>query len=951
MADRVAELIVDVKARESVSSVLTRLDGQLRNTSANADRTAAGIGGRLNTATQQFSGSVLGVLGPLGVATTATAAFLATVNRVQEGFNLQASFEQTRASLAAITGSQDRANQAFSEGEAFADRYKFRLSEINTALGSLGPLMNTSTTATAKQLEVLARLQALAPGKTFADAAFSAKELASLDYTSISEQFNISKSAAAALRDEIAAGGDVFQVLDKYLNDIGVSTQVLETRTRGATGAALDYAQAQENLTLALGRLAEGPGVEVLDFLSKFTDTVTNIVSKGDFFAGAAGGAQQIQATLLQQASSYEDYATRVVAANQQLRTEIGQSDPVFAALVGGLQTLTPLQFAYAQSLVQQGASQTQAVASAQQYAAALEGIASFQDLARQGTEVNAQALDEITQKMIQIATTVPGGTEALNQLSVAFLQGAFDASTLTVNLDAIISAHQLTADAATRDAAQTAFVAQEHANTAVAVADLTSKLNDQASQSLIAQAQGDLLAQTQADLYNSALAAARGSASLGNAAAGLAAQFNLPIERARELISLLRQIGPLQGAIGGVGIKGGGDARGRGQGGARDFFVKGSEANAAKLRDAELSLARAHGDNSRAIAILRQQQQGLNRSSAEYLQLEAQIVGLQRGGGGGAGGKGRGGAGAVKLSDQAKLNNSLLANETKFQNQFEDLELKHAKKLLDIQADYMEKRQEAQRAFEQRELDGRAGFYGSLRSIEDSDLRQSLSAQYEAAVQEAQRIAQEQGPDAGQAFMDAAAQSIQEQGKLQEEINKALSEGDAGTAEYLQGVLALQKAADERRLADIRASGSAIANERQRQIDAENLAYEEQTGKITTASARAADAKIADAVRSGKAIDAENLGYQEQLGLLEKINRAKGGTGAGGSAATPTGGGGAAPTSAGITAAPVPDEIINVMVGALQGLQAAVVAALDDVERAVEGTTSALRSRGGNLE
>src|SRR6266487_2458268 len=152
--------------------------------------------------------------------------------------------------------------------------------------------------------------------------------------------------------------------------------------------------------------------------------------------------------------------------------------------------------------------------------------------------------------------------------------------------------------------------------------------------------------------------------------------------------------------------------------------------------------------------------------------------------------------AGAAHLSDAAKLNNSLLAQDTHFANQEEDADAKHQKKLLDIEEEFQKKRQEAQKAFDQDKLDSRAGFYEQLGSVESHGLQVAMSQKFEAAAKEANEIAKTQGADAAQKFMEAARSAIEHEGKLQEEIDKAKKEGDKGKAEFLTGVLKLQQQA-----------------------------------------------------------------------------------------------------------------------------------------------------------
>jgi hypothetical protein len=139
---------------------------------------------------------------------------------------------------------------------------------------------------------------------------------------------------------------------------------------------------------------------------------------------------------------------------------------------------------------------------------------------------------------------------------------------------------------------------------------------------------------------------------------------------------------------------------------------------------------------------------------------------------------------------------------------------------------DAEKKRAAASQAFQQSSLDGRAGFYARLADVEDAGTQRALSAKFEQASAKAQEIAKTTGPDAAQAYMDAATKAIEGQQSIQDKINEANKNKDKGKAEFLTGILELQKTADQSRIDQVIAAGSAISNEQATQWAAEETAY-----------------------------------------------------------------------------------------------------------------------------
>lgn len=298
-----------------------------------------------------------------------------------------------------------------------------------------------------------------------------------------------------------------------------------------------------------------------------------------------------------------------------------------------------------------------------------------------------------------------------------------------------------------------------------------------------------------------------------------------------------------------------------------------------------------------------------------------------------------RGGSGGTRLSDQQKLQNSLLASQEQYEQKSEDAAAQHAADVVKINQDFYAKMREAQRDFDQSQLEGRAGFYDSLGQIENQKIAQAASAAYEAASVEAGRIAQEQGADVAEKYMQAQEQIISARAKRLAEIEKAEKDKDTGRAEYLRGVDQQYKAAEDARLARIQEGEGSIASERQKQLDEAAAKENEAQEKIGLAADRAADKKIAASDRAGQAIDTEMAKAAALAATYDRVGQSgsrAGITPAAGAPATPS----ATPTVA--PAAPAGEDPA---LAALDSIRAAVDAAAAAIVSATRDTTGAVRS------
>lgn len=1003
MSDVAAELTVDVKAKETVTAVLQRLETELQQSNsvatklaqvleaqlarsqtrsgtaalqhaqaqarlqASSGNTAAAIRTlqqalegvdrgsaaairaethlvqlqrrlvqetvRTTSGTRSYAQSLLSLAGPLGVATTGIGAFLAVAGRVKEGFDLRATLDEQRRSVGTLLGDVQRGNQIFAEAAAFGRRYGYTQREMGQAAATAAPLIRTSTTAVEKQLEVLGRLASLNTNEGFSGAVFSTKELASGDITSIVERFNLNRKAANDMKAAIASGADVFKVLDDQLNKMGVTADVLGDRMQGAAGATRTFAQAQEDLTLALGQFAEGPGVKVLDFLTGFTSTLTNILTKGDAFAGAASGADAIQAQLVGLATSYEDYGNRLTAVNQQVRDEIAKTDPVFAALVGSIQQLTPAQFAYAQALIQTGTAQADALQKAQALTDVSRQLSAIQDTASMGNREAAAALSELSGQILQAASASPEAADGVLAMASAMASGDLEVENFRAALAGLIAHNDAAAAAASSQAdaniyqseamIQAAAAGQE---AAAAMATTSAEIQKSAQESIIdAETKQTQAAVTEAlrqkldDATNAFLSLNPEIDQAGISALVAAGKLDPIIGQLAALrlqaADAANQVQQLNSTLGG-GIGGSAKPLGRldrGGGG-----VLSADAIGERIRNMDQTAriyAHFNGVETRTRA----------RSKA---------------------------SGKAHVSDQQKLNNELEAQQEKTNTKLEEAAIDHQERLLQIERDFQEKLRQQRR---KNEIDKRESEADVLEKLTGSDLNASqnggqadlarINAQYYADFEASQKAAQQGQAKLSEDILDLAEKRASMELEYAERIDAARAKSDETEIARLETIRDRRRKILDEQQKQLLEDGDAIVNDRNQAEQDEANKYAEQTGKIISASDQAREQKVNNAIRSGKAVDQERVSVDRLTQSYERLGTVAGTRGAPApSASTPV------PVSTTPVDASGQPLDAGAIVAALQQAQTAIVNALSDVERAVDGTTSAVQSSGGHV-
>lgn len=209
-----------------------------------------------------FSGAGGQLAGALGLA-GGVAAAVSQINRLSsEGQQLIITMDTERRTLGALLGDVDRGNSVYAQAIAFGQKYGYTQEQMGQAAQDAALLIRNGNSSVAETLDVLARLQAKNPDKTFQDAVRAVTELQAGQFQSLERIFNIPAAAVQGLSDKIKAGADPIQELNGLLNQMGITDEILKTRTDGLTGSQNAYNQALETFKIRLGELRVESGLQ-----------------------------------------------------------------------------------------------------------------------------------------------------------------------------------------------------------------------------------------------------------------------------------------------------------------------------------------------------------------------------------------------------------------------------------------------------------------------------------------------------------------------------------------------------------------------------------------------------------------------------------------------------------------------------------------------------------------
>lgn len=214
-----------------------------------------------------------------------------------------------------------------------------------------------------------------------------------------------------------------------------------------------------------------------------------------------------------------------------------------------------------------------------------------------------------------------------------------------------------------------------------------------------------------------------------------------------------------------------------------------------------------------------------------------------------------------AKTDEQRQLEQQA-REQQRLQEQIERDTERHYERLAQLYERFQERMRQAEQAFAQHQLEGRADFYNALSRFEDNELRKRLSAAYEQGVLEAQQLAADKGADVADAYLEELTKTLLARAQREQAIAQAMMEGDTGQAEYLRGVDELYRRAEQARLERIKQGEASIQAEYQQSVAEQEQAFLKSAQEWTL---REQDKK--------QAVLETNAALREQVALVRQLS------------------------------------------------------------------------------
>jgi hypothetical protein len=829
---------------------------------------------QLNAAAGKFGGA----LGALGFAVGIGQVVQFGIAAGQQANEL----EKTQAALRAVAGDQAKYDEvlriASGNQKLFGGTLQANLAPLQQFL-----FISNRTGASLQELNQVAQLlAAVNPMAGIEGAGFSLSEVLSGDITSIVERFNLPRAAVRELVKEADSAGEVLSGITTLLGSMGVTSETLAASLDTNAAAYDRLGAATSNLTTQLGSLVSQGFAPAAVALTGFFEQLAGGLNQLGAVGGNNGG---IRDRLLADTASYEEYTARIAQAQQLAGEAMNQAyagDPLAKFLAQAInaqpviQALTQEQFnlynalvaagieasvaaerageatnaqiRYAEGLVAAGASAADAATQAVAYGDAINATNQASGQLYDDTTISSAALQQLAGDMEFLTGTSDANRAAVTDLANSYLNGGISANELYNQVNTLIGAHfgEIDATQAVIDAAYAA--AQAHVDAAIGADENTT---------------ADELLDQQARLTADALLAS------GSAGAAAAQQLANSTSKIDQLTAGYYRLAAAQAVAGQGAAAGGLDALGKG------------------LTGGPRSAGKGQGES-----VLDKFRREAAAEAAEAAERAARSGG-GGGGGGRSGGGGGGGSGKTPKASQAEKDQQRLAEqERKFQeqrlndqeklnDQIQESEAEHYERLLDIQKDFEEKSLKQQRENEVSKRRSKFDFYSSLTEAEssgdiDAAQAQALSAAYEQAYAESQRIAQAGNQQLAAEYLELKQRQIEAELEFQEAVAAAREKGDKAEIARLERLAALRRDAEAAELENLMAEGDENVKDRDEALGEESERYKADQAKIAGAAEEAANRKTKAAEQSTKAIQAETQALKEQADLLAALNNQK---------------------------------------------------------------------------
>lgn len=917
---------VDVAGRDvNLVALLTRLEGQMHRTDQIGIQLSQTTGGTFTAAQTRAANAAL------SEAQAIARAAIAAGDDARAHTILVTALGQAAAAgdrnVASITGQISKLQQGSNAAQGFAGQ----LGQLNGALGALGIGLGAAqlvratselTTLGAQAQQTSARFDQLATqvGTTGEKMTAALRQASAGTISDTNLQLAAMKANLLGVGSTAEDLGPLLAIARDRAQQMGISTafafdSLVTGLGRGSRlildniGVIVKESEVNEAYAKSVGK-----SVSALTDMEKKQALINEVLRQGNDTLKATGGAINSNVTKME----------RYIAALDNLKAKIGGTfADVFGGAAEGATRLTGTmqeQATALDSLAQSRGSMT---------AGMLSQIPVFGQAIAAGLN-EAGALNSSAQASVQAATA--------HQALITAIAGAAAATAAQAQASNTAALASQNLGAAFGAEAQAVTLATE-----AEAAHVVSVTGD-AAKAQIATVASQELAVTKQSLAQQALLAANAMIASGNAGAATAGRLAASSSLVDQLTAAYLRLRAAQVAATGVALAVSSVSRSNSD--AVDVHANKTavltgarakdRAEAAAAADAERRYQQQLGNTAPALAHARAELAQLTQGSAAYIEKQIEIARLEKQSA--KGGRAGGGAGAAKLSDQTKLNNTLLSDQERYQDQAENAERAHQQKLLDIQRDFA-KRQLAQQ--KTNEISKRESELGFLESITGSELNKTkegraaiakINERFYADFAEAQKAAQAGNAKQSEEMVALARERAAAEQRYAEAIDTAREEKNKAEVARQEALREKERQILDEKQKQIAEGGDANVNAKNEALAAEQASFEEQQGKNATAAEQAGQRKIDAAQRSGKAVTDENAALLEQEAILNRIGRPA----APGAPVAP----GAAGGAAGVAPPAGGPADLGSVVGALAAIQGKLDEVKDTIASAVRDDT-----------
>lgn len=359
--------------------------------------------------------------GALGIAVGAQQL----VSFGAQAIRMAADVDTAKRSLQALAGTPELYAEALGIAREQQRLFGDSLAENINGIQGLITVSRSSGIELQRLVDISQRLSIKDPAQGVRGARIALQEALSGDPRSLAMRYEIPKAALAKIRDESTSAAEALQIIDQYLNQIGITSEVASGSVSPLAVNLNELGAAAETAQTGIGQLIANAGIleKMTGFFQWVSDGIGAFNAIGDQIHTLGGN-------LLTTTSSFEEFSEKQQAAANEL-IKVGVVLP----------TLNEAAYKYAEGLMGTGVAADEAAARAMAMAEAFTHIQATTQILAEDTGLTTAEIDRIAGTMARTAEAGGPWEATMIALIVALRQGKIDSSQFLVAVDQLSTA------------------------------------------------------------------------------------------------------------------------------------------------------------------------------------------------------------------------------------------------------------------------------------------------------------------------------------------------------------------------------------------------------------------------------------------------------------------------------------------------------------------------------